>query len=123
MRSERGQSLISSALVFLAAFLMLTAILDLGQLMLFIGYFSERTRSVARYAAVHEFDEAKLREMASGFMGVTPAMVSVTRHDGLIEVSIHDYPLRFLSPLMAGGKTPRAFRSVAVVEENSPQRQ
>ena len=100
---------------------MLTAVLDLGQIVLFIGYFNERTRAVARYAAVNPYDQEKLTGMVSGFMGVKPSMVTVQRYDAgttadRIEVSIHDYPLHFLSPFMVGGTTPRAFRAIAPVE-------
>jgi hypothetical protein len=113
--------MLESALVFLVAFVMLAAVFDLGQLVLFIQYFNERTRAVARYAAVHPYDEANLTTMVTGFMGVKSSMVTVKRYDAgtpadRIEVSIHDYPLQFLSPLMIGGRTPRAFRSVIPVE-------
>jgi hypothetical protein len=130
---RRGAVLLESALVLLALLITLVGVLDFGQLLFFHQSFRERVRAGVRYAVVHTYDPAQIRNMVvynsttappgepPGLFGLTPAKVTVTRYDqgtadDRIEVCISNYPLGFLSPLLAGQTLNPVFRAVAPVE-------
>jgi len=116
---RRGQSLVESALVALVFLATLIGIFDLGQIFFIHQTFVERVRNTARYAVVNTYDETAFKNMVlynqptvpegrtSGIFGLTASMVSVSQPgvgttDHRILVSIHNYPYRFFSPLIAG---------------------
>jgi hypothetical protein len=112
---------------------MITAILDLGQMLMFMQAFSERARAGARWSAVHAYDQTAIKNYVlynsatapegggPGLFGLQTSHVAVTRFDAgqpddRIEVRIRNYPLQFYTPFIAGTYTPRPFVAVIPVE-------
>ena len=60
---RRGEVLLESALVLLALLITLIGALDFGQLLFFHQSFRERVRAGVRYAVVHTYDPAQIRNM------------------------------------------------------------
>ncbi len=119
--------MIEGALVGFAFTLAIIFVLELGRYMLFIGYFTERARAGARYAAVINYNADTIKnyvaynsatapsEYATGLFGLKPAMISVTRYDAgkesdRVTVSINNYPLSLFVPLLPAQWTLRPFK-------------
>ena len=132
-KRQLGQATLETALTLLLLLLMITAVLDLGQLLMFLQAFSERARAGARWSAVNTYDPTAIKNYVvynsanapggggPGLLGLTPANVTVTRFnsgtsDDRIEVRISNFPLRFFTPFIAGTFTPRPFVAVIPVE-------
>jgi hypothetical protein len=132
MMRRRGSTLVESSVVMLLFLVILIGVLDLGQILFFHQFLGERVRTGARYAVVHPLNQAAIQNVvafntsspvngSSGLFGLTAEMVSVSRHDAgtlsdRVEVKIAGYPMRFLSPWLAGAFAPGPFRAVMPLE-------
>jgi hypothetical protein len=105
----------------------------MGQILFFHHFLNERVRSGARYAVVHPYDPAAIKNVVAyntpgpipdggrGLFGLEPSMLEVNRLDPgtpheRIEVSVRGYTLRVISPWLARTLTPGPFRAVAPIE-------
>ncbi len=129
-RGQRGSSMLEGSLVLLTIIVMTTFVMDMGQVLMFLQFFGERSRAGARYAAVHVQSPDTVRNFilynsptappaGTGFMGLTASNVDVRYvpevSPRFIEVTIHDYPMHFYTPLMAGAHPSRPYRTVVPV--------
>jgi len=117
--SERGQSLIESALVLLVLLPLLMGIIDVGQFLYFHQAVSERARAAARWGAVNPFNGSQIANVAiyndpagptHGASAVLPYLTTTPGADGYVSatlsgagtedaritVTIADYPAGFL---------------------------
>lgn len=123
--------MLETVLTLLGVVLMITAVMDLGQILMFMQYFTERSRAGARYATVNAYNADTVKNFVvynnptggsgPGFLGLHTSNVTVNRYDqgtpaDRIEVVISNFPLRFYTPFLAGVYRPRPFRSVTPVE-------
>lgn len=129
-KKQKGQALVEGALVSLAFTLAILFVLEIGRYMLFIGYFTERARAGARYAAVVNYNTAAIQNYiaynsatapsnggqgtATGLFGLTPQMIAVNRYDAdtdtdRLTISISNYPLSLFVPLLPAQWTLRPF--------------
>src|SRR5687767_8978013 len=88
---RRGQSILESAIVIVGVVVMITAIMDFGQVMMFMQYFTERARAGARYATVNTYNPDVIRNIVvyntanpsdmsqPGFMGLQTSNVNIVR--------------------------------------------
>lgn len=130
---RRGSTFIEGAFIFLTLLLLILAILDLGQLLMFMQSFNERARAGARWATVNQYDPESIKNFViynspsappgggAGLFGLTPAMISVARYEqgsesDRIEVRITDFPLRLYTPFLARSLPTAQWRSVIAVE-------
>ena len=122
-QASRGSSMVEAALVSLTFALVLIGILDCGQFLFIHQALVERARNAARWGAVNNpTDTASIQNMvlynqasvppppASGYFGLTTAMVQVSTADPSTDnyrlvVQITNYPYRVFSPLIAGTYT------------------
>jgi len=137
-KKQRGQALLEGALVGFAFTVAILFVLEIGRYMLFIGYFTERARAGARYAAVTNYNADAIKNyiaynsatsptstqsvngegstiVPSGLFGLKPEMIAVTRYDegketDRVTVSINNYPLSFFLPLLPAQWTLRPFK-------------
>ena len=132
MRSNRGSTLVESSIVLLLFLVILIGVLDLGQVLFFHHFLTERARSGARYAAVHTFNATAVANFvaynnpspqagAQNLFGLSPSMITVAHYDTgtsteRVEVRIAGYSMRFLSPWLAGTFTPGPFRAIMPAE-------
>lgn len=111
--------MVEGALVALAFLAVLIGIFDMAQILLVRQTFVSRVRSAVRYGAVNPDDQTGIRNIVlygqttappgspPGTLGLTPAMVVVSRSDpgtneDRIMVSIVNYPYRLFSPWISG---------------------
>lgn len=130
---QGGQAMVEAALVALAFIAVLIGVFDLAQVLFIHQSLVERARNAARYTAAHDYDPQTAVNMVlynqptapegggTGFLGLTPAMVSATREgagtaDDRLVVVISNYPYRFFSPWIAGVFYGKPIRIVAPVE-------
>ena len=129
---DRGSTLVESSIILLVFLVILTGILDVGQVLFFHHVLTERVRAGARYAAVHAFDPGAIRNVVSynsasappgggGLFGLDPSLVEVNRYDegtakARIEVSVSTFTLHFASPWLMRDFTPQPFRAVVPIE-------
>ena len=117
--SERGQSMVETALILLVYLMILIGIIDFGQVLYFHQSLVERARAAARYGAIHPTDTTGIQNMAvynvstySGgappaiLGGMTTSMVDVQNPDvntvaARVVVTISGYPIVFISPYIA----------------------
>jgi len=127
-KGRRGQALIESALILVSFLAILISAFDFGQLLFFHQFLVERTSAGVRWAAVHAFDETKIKNMirynqptqpdgAQPFLGLTNSNIAVTVLDSgapteRIQIAIVDYQYHFFSPWIAKTFT----NNMAVVE-------
>ena len=136
-KTQRGQALLEGALVTFTLLLMTIFVLDMGQLLMFSQFFSDRARVGARYASISATDEIT-KDMVtygeivspqvppdepepSGFFGLKPSNVAVTRtttadDQELVVVEVNSYLLRTYTPFLAGTFNNRPVRAVLPVE-------
>jgi hypothetical protein len=132
-RTQRGQALLESALVFMATFMMILGIIDFGQVLMNIQMMNERARAGARWASTHTADATRIRNYVaygrdsgsgSGIFGLRPEHVNVQRldngtptdpNDDEIQVTVRK-PLVWMSPYIAGTFQPRAAVAASPVE-------
>jgi len=117
-RSERGSTMLETALLLLVFLTMLIGILDFGQVLYFHQSLVERARAAARYGAIHPTDSAGIKNVAlynqsapTGsplpvLPGMTTAMVDVqdlsaNTPEARILVTISNYPINLISPYIA----------------------
>jgi len=116
--SERGQSMLETALVLLMFILMLIGTLDFGQVLYFHQSLVERARAAARYAAINPTDSTGIQNIAvynsatvpsppvAILPGLTTGMVNVSNPgnntpEARVMVTISGYPINFISPYIA----------------------
>ncbi len=121
-RARRGQSLVESTLVLLTFFLMLFAVVDIGQVLVAHQTLVERVRSAVRWGVVHPFDGSgnqvanlilygqtdEPRAATEGYLGLARANVQVRYSppvparpdDETLSVAIVDFHYHFMSPWM-----------------------
>jgi hypothetical protein len=90
---ERGSALVETALVFIATVSVILFIMDMGRLLIFEQYYSERARAGVRNAVVNNWTSDQAAYFVCyntptapqgatfttpGFMGVTPSQVTLT---------------------------------------------
>ncbi len=133
-RKQKGQALIEGALVSFAFTLAILFVLEIGRYMLFIGYFTERARAGARYAAVVNYNADTIKNYVAynsatapsnsggtGLFGLKPEMIAVNRYDAggdtdRLTVSISNYPLSLFVPLLPAQWTLRPFKVTSPAE-------
>ena len=134
VRRRRGNALVEGALVLMPLILVIIGILDFGQLLFLHQTFTERARAGVRWSITNSYDTQQIKNFVlynspnapggspPGLFGLTANQISVTRFDSgdlvkdRIEVSIHDVPMRFYSPLIYKAMAHRPFRVVRRVE-------
>jgi Flp pilus assembly protein TadG len=116
--SERGSTMVETALILLVFLTMLIGVIDFGQVLYFHQSLVERARAAARYGAVHPTDTTGITNVAlynqaspTGtpspiLPGMTSAMVNVQNlgdktPEARVMVTISSYPINFLSPYIA----------------------
>jgi len=120
-RSKRGQAMVETSLVLLLFLVMLVGMLDFGQVFFIHQALVNQARLGARYGSVHFDDLAKVKNMVvygssvpppvdgqgflpPGYLGLTAAMVDVTRtgagNDDRIVITISNFPFHFFTPWM-----------------------
>lgn len=135
MRTRRGSTLVESSIVLLLFLTVFLGVLDIGQVLFFHHFLTDRVRAGARYAGVAGTDAGAVRNFVAyntpapadgtpGLFGLTPSMVEVNRYDSgtatdRVEVKISTYPVRFLSPWIGGPFQP-TFRAVMPMEAAAP---
>jgi Flp pilus assembly protein TadG len=131
-RRCRGSTLVESAIVLMLFLVILIGVMDFGQVLFFHHFLNERVRSGARYAIVHAYDPAAVKNVvaynsptvppgAVPLFGLSPAQVSVNRYDAgtandRIEVSVNTFSMHFISPWLMRDFTPGPFRAVMPLE-------
>ena len=128
--NRRGQAILEGALVSLVFLVLFIGILDVSLVLFVHQSLVERARSAVRYGVVNAYDADAIENMvlygqpttpgleeddgddggggtASGFLGLTSGMVSVSRLDATfnedrIVVTISNYPFTFFTPFIAG---------------------
>lgn len=121
-RRQRGQSLVESALVLLAFFGLLLAVVDCGQVLFAHESLVERTRSAVRWGVLHAWQGPdQIVNMVlygqadqpagnpEGYLGLTADNVQVRYQaptsekpdDEILTVTIVNYQPRFFSPWVA----------------------
>lgn len=128
--------MLEAALVLTVLLATLLAVLDFGQILFVHQALTERARNAARYAALNPGDVIGARnlvvfgrlvapagadETTRGFLGLTTAMVTVTRNhpdtnEDEIVVAISGYPLQHFSPWFAGAVRGRTIIAASPVE-------
>ena len=134
VQRRRGNALVEGALVLMPLLLVIIGILDFGQLLFQHQTFTERARAGVRWAVTHNYDTQQIKNFVlynsptapegnpRGLFGLTASEITVTRFDSgdqvkdRIEVSIHDVPMRFYSPVLSKVLAHRPFRVVRRVE-------
>ena len=130
---HRGSTLVEGSIVLLLFMVIFVGILDMGQVLFFHHFLNERVRTGVRYAVVHAYDTAAIKNVVaynssvtppagtSGLFGLTPSLVVVNRYDAgtsndRIEVSVSAFTMHFVSPWLMRDFTPHPFRAVMPVE-------
>jgi Flp pilus assembly protein TadG len=134
-RTERGSSMVESALVLLTFFVLLIGTIDFGQVMFFHQSLVERARSAVRYGVTNPTDTAGIKNMAvyntvtvtgtpsAVLPNLTTAMVDVQNPgdkttSARVVVTISGYPIVFLSPYIT-----QSFSNLAVTVAMSSETQ
>ncbi len=130
---RQGSTLVESSIILTMFMVVLIGIFDMGQVFFYHNFLNDRARAGARYAVVHSYDAAAIKNVvaynapvppagaSSGLFGLSPTMVAVNRYDpgtgdDRVEISVSGYRLRFLSPWLARQFTPGPFRAVMPLE-------
>lgn len=117
-RSQRGSSaLLEGALSLLTLMIMIIFVVEMGRMLLYQQFFTERARAAARNATVSHYSASAIQNYVCyngvnapagsppGFLGLAPSMVTVSRlgtagnWDDRIQVTISNYPMFDLIPL------------------------
>ena len=131
--ARKGSTLVESSIILMVFMVLFVGIMDMGQVLFFHNFLNDRVRIGARYAVVHSYDPAAIKNIvvynsavapggtSIGLFGLTPAMVAVSRYDpgtpnDRIEISVSGYRLRLYSPWIARQFTPGPFRAVMPLE-------
>ena len=117
-RSQRGSSMVETALILLTFILMLIGTIDFGQVIYFHQSLVERARAAARYGAINPTDTTGIKNIAvynsatvpspptAVLPNLTTSMVAVQNlgansPEARIQVTISTYPINFISPYIA----------------------
>jgi Flp pilus assembly protein TadG len=134
--SERGQSMVETALILLVYLMILIGIIDFGQVLYFHQSLVERARAAARYGAINPTDTTGIKNVAVYNMatitgspapilgGMTTSMVDVQNPDvntaaARVVVTISGYPINFISPYIAKSFNNRAIMVAMSAEGGS----
>jgi len=134
-RSQRGSSMVETALILLTFILMLIGTIDFGQVIYFHQSLVERARAAARYGAINPTDTTGIRNIAvynsatipspptAVLPSLTTAMIGVQNlgansPEARIQVTISTYPINFISPYIA-----RQFNNRPVIVSMSAESQ
>lgn len=131
-KPTKGSTLVEGAIILLLFMVVFVGILDMGQIFFFHHFLNDRVRIGARYAVVHSYDQAAIRNVVAynataaprdgvGLFGLSPSMVTVNRYDpgtpsDRVEVSVSAYTMHFISPWLMRDFTPGPFRAVMPIE-------
>lgn len=123
LRKSKGSVMVETALIFLVFAAMLIGAFDFGQFLFIHQALVERTRSAARWGAIHDpTDSASITNMVlynqaatppSGttpYFGLTAANITITNpgsgtNDYRLNLQISGYSYTVLSPYIAGTYT------------------
>jgi Flp pilus assembly protein TadG len=134
---ERGSNILESALVLLVFLLILIGSLDFGQFLYLHQSLVERARAAARYGSVNPTATDAIKNVAVYNLAsppntatpmvpnMTTTMVTVQNLDAnstsaRVVVTISNYPMRFLSPYIAGAFTNRSITASMIAESQVP---
>ncbi len=125
--------MVESSIILLLFMVIFVGILDMGQIFFFHNFLNDRVRAGARYAVVHTYDPATIKNVVAynatkapddggpGLFGLDPSMVEVNRYDAgtpddRIEVSVSSFTMHLISPWLMRDFTPGPFRAVMPIE-------
>ncbi len=131
--AQAGSTLVESAIILTVFMVVFIGVFDMGQLLFYHNFLNDRVRTGARYAVVHSYDPATIKNVvvynsatapggaSTGLFGLSTSMVTVNRYDtgtpdDRVEIRITGFPLRFFSPWIAGTFMPGPFRAVMPLE-------
>ncbi len=137
MRNKRlrGSSLVEGTFILMTLLAVLIGSLDIAKVVYLHQSLVERARSGAQWAAVNEFDSAKVKNYVvynSPDPGATPSlwrlqtsMVTAELKDAntakaRVEIKIKDYPYDFFSPWIAGAYKARPIVTSVIHEPSLP---
>lgn len=115
-RSQAGQAMIEGSLVFLTLICMILFVVDIGRLLFYKHYFTERAQVGARWASVNSQNATNVKNVVcynattgsgQGFLGLSPSNVSVTYDDAnnIVTVTVSGFQTIKLIPFIAGNYT------------------
>lgn len=126
LRSRRGNAMVEASLVLTLALVLVFVILEIGMALATYQAMTENCRRAARYAVVHPYEEAKIKNVAvygnpegtgSPMFGLRPENVAVHLEtvdsvNAVIRVTLLRPSYRFLMPFL--GTAPFTMRVEAV---------
>ena len=133
-KSQGGQTILETALVFIAVLSMLLFIVDMGRLLFLQQYFTERARAGARWAAVNATTGVTAAQVkayvcfndstaagSTGLFGLNTSNVSYTPTPSTgtpqyVQVQISGFQTLRLIPYIASTYTNAPVTAVAVVQ-------
>lgn len=115
---RRGSLMLESSLILLVFMTVLVGTFDISQLLFIQQSIAERVRVAARYGAVNAYDQTAIENMVlysqptvpatgSPAFSLTRSMVTVARTDAgtpedRINVTVLNFPVEFITPIVAG---------------------
>ncbi len=121
MKKERkGSAILEGALVMSTAMFMIIFVMEMGRFLMIQQWTSERARTVARMAAVNNWDQTAVGNVVCynsttapqgggpGYMGLVPSEVTYARlgsagaADDRVQVKIQNVPVLTWLPLISG---------------------
>jgi len=117
-KSQRGNSILESALVLSTFLFMMIGVLDFGQFLYIHKALVERARNAIRWGTVQTYNHDQIQNMvlynqpttptdgSTAIFGLTTSSVDVSMDTTVtpsqIQIFIHNYPYQMFSPLIAG---------------------
>lgn len=117
-KSRRGSLMVESSLILLVFMTIIVGTFDISQLLFVQQSIAERVRVAARYGAVNTYNQAAIENMVlygqstepatgSAAFRLTRSMVTVVRSDAgtpedRISVTVSNFPVEFITPMIAG---------------------
>lgn len=80
-KKQKGQALLEGALVGFAFTVAIIFVLEIGRYMLFIGYFTERARAGARYAAVANYNADTIKNYIAYNSATAPSSTTTNTNN------------------------------------------
>lgn len=130
-RRQRGSAMVESAMVILAALVLLIGIADVGQFLFLHASVMERMRGALRHGAL-DYDPVEIENLMlygktqpeegdQPSFNLTAEMVEVTRIDELtsadrVMITVSNYPIDFFTPGFAGRYTGPTLLGVLPME-------
>jgi hypothetical protein len=135
-RSQAGAALLESALVLMSVLSMVIFVMDMGRMLLFQQFFTERARVGVRAAVVNNWNADSVANFVcygstsapsggtstAGYLGLLPSQVSFTltpdsgSNDGRAQVKISGVPMLAWIPGIAGTYTAAPVIATAPVQ-------